>query len=101
MRCLAAILCVLALPAVAQQRVNPATGVLTYPSTLGTAQYLTLWTVVTLAASVPCDAKTAGSSAYVTDATTPAYGATLTGGSNVGVRVLCRCTGASCAWTSQ
>lgn len=85
----------------AQQRVNTATGVLTYPSTLGTGQYLTPWTVASLASGRPCTAALAGSTAYVTDATAPTYGAALTGGSNVGTRVLCSCTGGSCAWVSE
>jgi hypothetical protein len=84
----------------AQQRVNTATGVLTYPSTLGTGQFLTSWTVARLVTTIPCTARTIGSSAYVTDAASPAYNVALTGGgSGAAAHVQAWCNGT--AWVGQ
>jgi hypothetical protein len=83
--------------AAAQQRINTATGVLTYPSTLGTAQYLTGWTVARLNSARPCTTKMAGSTAYVLDALSPAYNVALVGGGAERVQAWCN----SMAWVGQ
>jgi hypothetical protein len=93
----------LALPtaAAAQQRINAATGVMSYPSTLGADQYLTDWTVANLGTTLPCDSEHLGMSAYVTDATTLVFGGTLQGGGTLGARALCALNGTTYAWEAQ
>ena len=58
---------------------------------------LTSYTVSSLGAAVPCSATTAGAIAYVTDATSPSWNATLTGGGSV--HTLAMCNGAN--WTAH
>jgi hypothetical protein len=56
------------------------------------------FTAATVATLPTCNANTAGlGTYYVTDATTPTYNGTLTGGGAVVVKVFCSGT----AWTSQ
>lgn len=98
----AAGLLVLPAAATAQQRINTATGVMTYPQTLGADQYLTDWTVANLGSILPCDAGRLGMSAYITDQTTLVFGGTLHGGGTLGARALCVLNGTSAyAWETQ
>lgn len=53
--------------------------------------------IKTVATLPTCNASLAGTWAVVSDATTPTYNGTLTGGSNVNVPVYCNGT----AWTSH
>lgn len=62
----------------------------------GVAQ-LTTFTVSSLATAVPCSSTTAGALAYVTAASSPTWGTTLTGGSSS--HTLAMCNGSN--WTAQ
>ena len=65
--------------------------------TVKVAALLTSYTVSSLGAAVPCSATTAGAIAYVTDATSPSWNATLNGGGSV--HTLAMCNGAN--WTAH
>lgn len=94
---LAASLAAFSLPALGQTSTTPGQTV-TSGSTGSTIVSGTQLTAATVATLPTCNANTKGiASYYVTDATTPTYNATLTGGGAVIVRVFCNGT----AWTSQ
>ena len=58
---------------------------------------LTSYTVSSLGVAVPCSSTTAGAIAYVTDATSPSWNATLTGGGST--HTLAMCNGSN--WTAH
>jgi hypothetical protein len=94
---LAAALAAFSLPAYAQT--STPMGQTVVPNATGaTIVQGTQLTAATVATLPTCNANTKGiGSYYVTDATTPTYNGTLTGGSTVVVRVFCN----GSAWTSQ